>query len=652
MNKYTVAVWIGLASLWPALASAQQPAQLPVYFSNFNGHQVLSVDGLNGGTPTVVFSGSQIGSATFSPEDMVVGPDAKLYICDSLNSQIWRFDPTVGVGPGNPQVVVRAADLPPGVYPEGPTFSGSDDLYFNTRGAGLDPSGDNTGAAGVWVVSGVATPGTTAPYIPQRIIQSVGSNGEGTVVEALGNLLVVDQSGNRVLSVSPHQTGSAFDFGPGFSELITNIPAPIGIAVDTCGDVLVASGNAIQRYSVTKGSSSGAISAQFQNTYVNFGRGNVVSYFERDASNNLFVGTNSTTAGGMMWRVSPNGSDPIGSCSTGTATLLVALKKFTTGSTPLLANPLAVGVAIPPTAASVTRTFTPSAPSATFNFGHYQLTVTYTQVYNTFSQTFTATMSRPHDVQFNGSFAPGTVGLRFPSLGGFVVQFITASQGSCTSFASCGVPVAGVDYFTDPTGTTPAFLIDSLFHDPLQPFSHTGLAHSSTDTQTGVYTDDVTHDFWILLDQGTRGTGSIWGSKYVVFNEPFQVSSNFVLPLQVQLTEPALKNNPLFNIGQNVTVAIIVTDQRGVAVPGLTLRLSAARTSPLPVVLQVVEATNNATEQNILNDNGNGKYSIQFDSSSLTAGPGTYQMTISGTGFSPVLPATPLPFYLQFTKSQ
>ncbi len=624
-------------------AATSARAQPVVYVSNLTGHQVLQIN--PNGSTSVLLSGSSFNNATFTPEDLVVGPDGKLYICDvGTSPAIWRFDPAAPVVPGvNPLKIVDFSDTakyPAGVVPVGPTFSGSDDLYVNTRGSG------------VWSVRDAAAGGSGPSYIAVRVFTAAaaGAGAGGTTVEALGHLLVVDHSANRVLSATA-QVGAFPNFTTAPSVLVSNVAAPIGIATNTCGDLLVASGTSLQRFSLTKDPSSGALSAQSRGGYVNFGSSNLVEHLERDASNNLYVATNSNSAGGIVWKVTPGAGDPISSCSAGVPQQLVSLKSLSQGSNAILSSSetQAIGVAIAPTSYSATATFSPASPSATFHFGHYDLTLTYAQVLTTFTQTFTAIMSRPVDVTFNSAFPAGTVGMRFPSLGGFVIQFQTASQGSCTSFAACGVPVANVDYASTPT-VPAAFQIVLSFHDPIRGFQDPGLGHSSDDAVTGTYTDNVTENFWVLLDQADGGSGNIWASKYVAFDQPFQVASNLTLPLSVQLNQPALSGNPLFNLGQNFTVSITVTDARGKAVPGLQLRISAARTSPSPFALQVVQATNNSTEGNLLNDNGKGKYSIGIDTSVFTGGPGTYQFTIFGQGFPPVLPATPLPFYAVFQK--
>ena len=178
------------------VTAARANAQPVVYVSNLSGHQILAVDGTTG-TTTILLSGGDFNSATFTPEDLVVGPDGKLYICDvGVTPAIWRFDPgaPVVINTNPLKIVDFSGILPAGVAPVGPTFSGSDDLYVNTNGSGS--------AAGVWAVPGVAS--TSPPYSAVQVFTpaATGNGGAGTTVEAIGHLLIIDRAGNRVLSAN------------------------------------------------------------------------------------------------------------------------------------------------------------------------------------------------------------------------------------------------------------------------------------------------------------------------------------------------------------------------------------------------------------------------------------------------------------------
>jgi hypothetical protein len=325
---------------------------------------------------------------------------------------------------------------------------------------------------------------------------------------------------------------------------------------------------------------------------------------------------------------------------------LVSLKALSQGRNAILSHAQleAVGLAIPAsdfTAAA--KTFSPASPSQTWNFGHYSLRLEYAQVLTTFQQSFTALMSRPEDVTFAaGTFPEGAEGTRFPSLGGSVIQLRTLSPtAGCASYQACGAPVAGVDFAVS-TATTPAFRLVLFSSDPIQGVTNPGLAHASNDTVTGVYTDDYTSDYWVGIADPRGGTGNTFGSKFVPFDTPFEAGLAF--PLRVTLNQPALSGNPVFNLGQNFTVSITVADALGRAVPGLTVRLSALRFTPEPFVLETVRSTSASTQENLLSDNGNGKYSITVATGLFQGGTGTYQFTLFGSGFPPFV------FYARFQR--
>ena len=636
-----------LAPLALALAvgsAAAQTAVPVVYVSNFTGGQVLAVNTTTGAT-AVVLSRTLIANGGFSPQDMVIGPDANLYICDSLNGLVWRYvvgQPVATSGPSmNPVVVADFTGFSPAVYPEGPSFSGSDDLYVNSRGAGTAAVG-GTGAQGLWAIpDAAATPAQQLPIDPQlveQVIPPFGAAGEGTTFAVPGHLLAVDRAGNKVIASKP-VPGPFPQYGPSYTQLITsNLSAPVGIATNACGDALVSSGTAIRRFGLVKNTTTGELSAQFLNTYVTFPSGDVVTFFERDAANVLWVNTNNTTAGGKVWKIVPApgpGGDPISSCASGVlpSSPLVTLKSLSQGPNAILSpnsQLQAVGLAIPASDFTpAAKTFSPASPSQTWNFGHYSLRLEYKQVFTTFTQSFTSLMSRPAHVTFaSGTFEPGTVGTRYPSLGGSVIQFRTLDM-----------PVAGTDFAAGTLGE-PAFRLILFSANPIQGFTNPGVAHASDNSVAGVFIDDYTSDFWVGQADPRGGTGNTFGSKYVAFDEPLQ--SRLAQPLTVTLTQPALSGNPLFNFGQNFTVSATVRDANGAAVAGLTVRLSALRFSPTPFVFETVVGTNNPS--NLLSDNGNGRYSIGVDTGLFEGGPGNYQFTLSGNGFAPYV------FYARFQR--
>jgi hypothetical protein len=225
--------------------------------------------------------------------------------------------------------------------------------------------------------------------------------------------------------------------------------------------------------------------------------------------------------------------------------------------------------------------------------------------------------------------------VRLPSLQGFATEFRTPSPApGCTSFAQCGVPVAGGDFApSGPDG--PGYRLLFFYNDPIQGFANPGMAHASGDSSS--YLDNFTSDAWVGED-GVRAGGGDTFSSFVGFDEPFQ--PGLALPLSVTLNQPALSGNPLFNTGQNLTVSITVTDANGRRVPGLRIRLSALRFRPTPFVFEFIRSTTGG--ENVLGDNGNGRYSLNLQTS--FTGPGTYQFTLFGSGFPPYV------FYAEFER--
>ncbi len=135
-----------------------------------------------------------------SPEDIVVGPDGKIYICDADNHDIRRIDPST---PTVEEIVYTRGDSNGPDGPEGPSFSATGDLYFNTRGYPATHSG-------VWKITKAQLSGAL-PVAPTNVLtanQTGSSFGEGTTFDASDNLLVVDAIGNRVLRSTPPFTSA------------------------------------------------------------------------------------------------------------------------------------------------------------------------------------------------------------------------------------------------------------------------------------------------------------------------------------------------------------------------------------------------------------------------------------------------------------
>jgi hypothetical protein len=215
-----------------------------------------------------------------TPEDIVVGPDGKIYICDADQNTIRRMNQDGSL------VETVYSTSPAG--PEGPSFNTLGDLYFNTRGPGH---------TGVWKIPASQLSGTL-PATPVNVFtaaQTGSTFGEGTVFDTQDNLLIVDRSGNRVLKSSPPYTT--------VSTLISSLNIPIGIAVNSQNDIFVGNNGA---GTISHFNSSGG----FVNTYVTFASPDTPVYMQFDASDNLFVATvqDAGAGHGKLWRVPPSGS--------------------------------------------------------------------------------------------------------------------------------------------------------------------------------------------------------------------------------------------------------------------------------------------------------------------------------------------------------
>src|SRR5712691_7882067 len=149
-------LFVFVSLLWPGLAAAQTARSGPaVYISTAGGNQILAVDGETGNT--VLIGNLTSGSA---PEDIIVGPDKRIYICDTANNKIYRVRQD-----GTPfETIYDALTAPSGhkpVGPEGPSFNGSD-LYFNTA-AGRS-------STGVWVITGATGAIPSGGFSPNHVL--------------------------------------------------------------------------------------------------------------------------------------------------------------------------------------------------------------------------------------------------------------------------------------------------------------------------------------------------------------------------------------------------------------------------------------------------------------------------------------------------
>ncbi len=295
-----------------------------VYISTLGGQQILVVDGAIGTTAAIHTEANP-----FFPEDIVVGPDKRIYICDPSNNKIYRvrqdntgFE-TVYNQNGNTSL--------PG-FPEGPSFNGND-LYFNTATA--------AGGTGVWKIAGVAGVASGGPFsAPTHVLTLTETAGEGTAFGTAGTtsgqLLAVEKSTDQVLSCNPSSCTSPKILIQNSGEGPRVLNRPFGIAVNSAGDIFVANGGSILQ-NVNHFGPDGT----FIETYASFSGKGFPVFLEFDALDRLYVVTNAdpTAAGGKVWRIDPPGGE----------TNLVFLVALST-SIPGVASDEAVGLGVAPTA--------------------------------------------------------------------------------------------------------------------------------------------------------------------------------------------------------------------------------------------------------------------------------------------------------------
>jgi len=386
-----------------------------VFVSSFTGEQILKIDTSTvPATTTAIFTGSP----GFRPEDLAIGPDNKVYVCDPSNNRIIRMNQD---GSNVENVFGMGAPL---LRPQGLRFNAFGDLFFNAKG---------TADGGIWRIPHVADGGSIlqpepvrTPAPAQTPIAIGGPGGEGLAFANNGDLLIVDTLNNRVLR-SPDQTPDPAGPSPvpvfgAPTPIIGGLFNPTGIARDS-GD----SSNRNGRIYVANSASStgspknivrcddvGDVESPCP-TFVSFGPNDRPFYIEIALDNTLFVATSDLTMqNGKLWRVD----------TAGAKTLVKALPKRKGKFPP------AVGLALAATSRSITLPFSSSTTTQTFDFGgfNWEMTNFTTPSCNA---TVTAQQKTPAEVAtlLSTNFATSKA-LTFKGEGGFVIVFIT-SPPSC-----------------------------------------------------------------------------------------------------------------------------------------------------------------------------------------------------------------------------
>ncbi len=315
-----------------------------VLVTDLSGQQILSV---NTGT-LVVTSIFTLPNSNF--EGIVYGPEGsglsgnKVYVCDPTADKIYRLLLTITSGQPT-----AAALEGTGIVYDGTPATGPSALHNGQCGR-FNSSGDflvtSKTSGGVWKFAGLGASTSSIPATPVQIIS--GTDAEGDLTHANnGDLLVLDITTKNVLrSVSPFNSASGLTAG--------NLVRPTGgIARRNDGQIYVADGGGQNNIKVfgADGSFVGVCG----------GFGDIPQFIKIAADGTLYVVTSHSTGSGLndgkLYSVNTS------SCVT---TLIADLGQS--------GNPPAIGVAIPPTSTSLTKSFTTS--SKNFNFGFSQFLVT------------------------------------------------------------------------------------------------------------------------------------------------------------------------------------------------------------------------------------------------------------------------------------
>jgi hypothetical protein len=351
MSKRVVSLLILGSLAIPLEAWGQALSGPPIYVSTFGGSQILTVDGTTGAT-IVLFTDPNSDIL----EGLAIGPDNLIYAAAPQSHSIIRVDQNGSVGSF---LTVLSSET---LKPEGPSFDTTGKLFFNTRDGN-----------GVWNISFNAS---DAPGAPTQVTSSGVTDGEGTALGSLEQLLIVDRGSNKVLQATPPASPTTL--------ISSNLSSPIGIAVNAAGDIFVANAIAGDQ-KIERFSSSGT----HLSTYVDFNfdgadTADFPFYLQFDASGVLYVVTaNTDGSGGKVWRVVPDPEisglgDPTCLVDLGSAfsppilspTLQSVPPCMQTSVTGTLASGDAVGLAVPPTSITTPPQNVTAGTLAIFPFGN------------------------------------------------------------------------------------------------------------------------------------------------------------------------------------------------------------------------------------------------------------------------------------------
>jgi hypothetical protein len=327
----------------------------PIYVSTYTGRQILRVNETDGATTVkVVYTGTD--KILPHPEDLTVGPDNKLYICDPEKGQIVRMDiDDKGVGI-NIQIVYDQAEKDLSKFPvgpQGPRFDAAGTLFFNTKVLGAKN--------GVWQIKGLTDPTSRPPFPdPVNILDpDAADRGEGLAFTIYGDLLVVNRDSGGVQCLpgpDPLKT---------CPEKINGLKEPIGIAVNSLNEIFVANRGSLLS---SKNNIVRVTPMNERSTYVEFEDVDQPFYLEI-IDKTIFVATfDAIHQHGKLWKVDSSGKPTL---LIDLATLLVDLTNV-----PIIQPAVAVGVGRPAVSKSITQVIDPPGGTKAWDFDNTKFEVT------------------------------------------------------------------------------------------------------------------------------------------------------------------------------------------------------------------------------------------------------------------------------------
>jgi len=359
-----------------------------VFVSTGSAGTIYSLNPANGSLTQLVYTqGADYEGMVVAPDNAVADlPPADpagtthylVYVCDTANSRIWRFDPTA---PATLERIYNGGALQ---NPQCGRITSTGDLVVSSTVAG----------SGLWVFSGITNVALgSGVQTPTHLIGVSGSS-EGIAQKNIGDLLVVDRANGSVL-----RTPLA---SPNTTSFITGLSQPFGIARRGDGAVFVGSQG---QQNVMQFDAQGANPATCQT----FSDNDVPNFMQMALDNTLYVAVAGRT-GGSVRSINAN------TCQ---ATHIYAVPNG------------AVGIALPPTMMA-TQNVTVSNGTVLLNFGFTAFELN--QISGPCSGTVSAGLASPAAIYslIGLSSTPADPAVNL-GLDGFEVVFSTAGLNGCNS---------------------------------------------------------------------------------------------------------------------------------------------------------------------------------------------------------------------------